>query len=567
MAQNLKSAIARSFAIVRGFLNSEARGRAWLWFGLLLTVLLSMSGLNVLNSYVGRDFVTAISERDSHRYVLLALKYAAVFAASTVGTVLARFSEERLRLLWREWLTGELMDRYLADRTFYRLKAREEIDNPDQRITEDVKAYTQTTLSFSLLTINATITSVAFLGVLWSITPTLVLVAVLYSAFGTFATIGLGRSLARLDHQQLKKEADLRYQLIRVREAAETLAVTGGERAERTRLGDRLAALVTNNRKIIGVTRNVGFFTNAYNYGIQLVPLLIVAPIYMRGEVEFGVVTQSAMAFAQVLGAFSLVVTQFESLSSFAAVTGRLGAIFDAIDHAAEHEAESVSIASADDRVAFEALRLCTPKGKRTLVEGLTLTVPQGGGLLITGPNGPAASALFLATAGVWECGAGQILRPSADGIRFVPRQSHEDAGTLRQRLARDLPADRPPTDQDLQDAIDRAGFRSAANRLGGLDTPQVWTDALSMADQHLLDLAGLLLSRPRFVFLERINGDLGPDQLNRFYQALKDADITPLSLGEPNDLLVYHETILVLRENGRWRTGPTRDEPGASRV
>ena len=566
MAQNLSSALHRSIAIVRGFFSSEARWRAWAWFGLLLAVLLGMSGLNVLNSYVGRDFMTAISERESRRYALLALLYAGVFGASTVGTVLARFSEERLRLLWREWLTGELMDRYMADRTFYRLKEREEIDNPDQRITEDVKAYTQTTLSFSLLTINATITSVAFLGVLWSITPRLVAVAVMYALGGTVATVWLGRSLARLDHQQLKKEADLRYELIRVREAAETIAVTRGERAERVRLGDRLRSLVENNRIIIGVTRNVGFFTNGYNYGVQLVPLLIVAPIYMRGEVEFGVVTQSAMAFAQVLGAFSLVVTQFESLSSFAAVTGRLGAIFDAIDHAAQHESEAVAVGAAADRIAFEDVRLCTPKGKRALVDGLNLTVEEGGSLLVCGPNGPAATALFLATAGVWECGTGRIVRPGDASLRFVPRRAPDEAGTLRQRLTRDAP-EGPVSDAVLNDAIDRSGLRRAADRLGGLDTPQVWSEALSMADQHLLDLAGLLLARPRFVFLERSSGDLGPDQLTRFYGALKDSAITYLTIGEPHDLLPFHETVLVLREGGRWRTGPSRNEPGAVQV
>ena len=202
----------------------------------MLGLLISINGLNVVNSYVGRDFMTAISDRHPQRYARYALLYLGVFAASTVVAVFNRFSEERLRLLWREWLTRVLINGYLSGHTYYRLKAREEIDNPDQRITDDVKAYTQTTLSFFILSLNSAITSVAFLGVLWSIRPLLVVVAVLYAAVGTTATLVLGRRLVQLNNLQLKKEADLRYDLIQVREAAETIATLGIERAIRVRL-------------------------------------------------------------------------------------------------------------------------------------------------------------------------------------------------------------------------------------------------------------------------------------------------------------------------------------------
>ena len=138
-----------------------------------------------------------------------------------------RFSEERLRLLWRAWLTRLLIDLYMSRDRFYRLKARDEVNNPDERITEDVKSYTQTTLSFFLMSLNAVITSLAFLGVLWSITPWLVLVALIYAAVGSAMTVLLGRPLVRLDNLQLQKEADLRYHLIQTRETAEAIATMG----------------------------------------------------------------------------------------------------------------------------------------------------------------------------------------------------------------------------------------------------------------------------------------------------------------------------------------------------
>ena len=197
-----------------------------------------------------------------------------------------------------------------------------------------MKSYTQTTLAFFLLSLNAVITSVAFLGVLWSITPRLVVAAVAYASIGSATTILLGRPLVRLANLQLQKEANLRYHLIQTRETAETIATMGAARAMRDCLHQRLRDVVANNLTIIMVTRNLGFFTNSYNYLTQLIPLLLVAPMYMHGEVEFGVVTQSAMAFAQVLGGFSLIISQFETISSFAAVTSRLNMISDAIDQA-----------------------------------------------------------------------------------------------------------------------------------------------------------------------------------------------------------------------------------------
>ena len=222
----------------------------------------------------------------------------------------------------------------MSNDTFYRLQANVEIDNPDERITDDVKSYTQTTLSFFLLSLNAVITSMAFLGVLWSITPRLVIAAVIYAAAGSAATIILGRPLVRLANLQLKKEADLRYHLIQTRESSETIATMHAERPVSNCLHERLGDVVANNKIIIAVTRNLGFFIKGYNYLTQLIPLLLVAPLYMRGEVEFGVVTQSAMAFSAFLGAFSLIITQFETISSFAAVTDRLNRISEAIDQA-----------------------------------------------------------------------------------------------------------------------------------------------------------------------------------------------------------------------------------------
>src|SRR5262249_5222385 len=174
------------------------------------------------------------------------------------------------------------------------------------------------------------VTLVAFAGVLWMISPWLFLTAVVYAFVGTFGTILLGSRLVPLDNLQLRKEADFRFALGRVREHAAAVAQLGGEEAEKARLRDRLLAVVANFEDIIDVTRALGFFTTGYNYLTQIVPAMVVAPLYVTGQVEFGTITQSAMAFTQVLGAFSLIVTQFQQVSTFAATVGRLGPMWEA---------------------------------------------------------------------------------------------------------------------------------------------------------------------------------------------------------------------------------------------
>ena len=545
--------------VLRLFFSSEVRWQAISWFVLLLVLLTAISGLNVVNSYVGRDFMTAISARKSKDYAVLAVLYACVFAGSTLVAVCYRFSEERLRLLWREWLTKTLMGRYLSDHTHYRLKTRAEVDNPDQRMTEDVKSYTQTMLSFFLMTLNATITSLAFLGVLWSITPWLVLVAMVYAALGTAATIVLGQRLVSLDNLQLQKEADLRYDLIQIRNASEGIAVMRVERAVESRLIDRLRALVENNKLIIAVTRNVGFVINGYNYLIQLIPFLIVAPLYIQGKVEFGVVTQSAMAFAQVLGAFSLIVTQFETLSSFAAVTERLNTIIDAIAQAQSSSSSAIEVIEDDGRVAFERLTLWTSRDHRALIRNLSLTLPDGCRLLISGPNAAGKTALFLAASGIWKDGVGRIIRPLRNSIVFVPHRPFTMTGTLREILLITMPS-KSFSDDELIDVLRKVGLDTALRRLGGLHAEHDWATALSPPELQFLSIARLLLARPRYAFLDRVSEALGPEHVEHLYHLLDESSITYLSTGEEHDLLSYHDMVLELFDGGGWRVTRTRD-------
>ncbi len=534
---------------VTDFANCEVGWRARGLFALLITLLFAFNGLNVLNSYVGRDFMTAISNRDSARFTREAIAYLGVFAASALVGAFYSFSEQRLGLLWREWLTRRLLGAYLDRRAYYRLSAAGVLTSPDERIAEDVRAFTATTLSFVLMLSNTAVTVLAFSGVLWSISRTLFAVAVLYAACGSALTVLFGRPLVWLNYNQLDKEADFRANLVHVQANAESIALLHREGRIGARLRRRFDDLTANMRRIIAVNRNLALFTNGYNYVIQIIPALVVAPLFIRGEVEFGVITQSAMAFSTLVGALSLVVTQFGSISSFAAVVTRLGSLADAMEQGLSPAAAPIDVREDEAHVAYERLTLLSPGSDHVLLRDLSVSVPHGTRVLIVGPNDAAKVALFRATAGIWENGSGRIVRPGLDGILFLPERPYLSPGTLRDVLVREGVIG----DEQIATVLHGLGLEPVLERTGGLDVERDWDDVLSLGEQQLFSVARVVLAAPRFAFLERPRTALGSEQTDRILSLLWERSITYLTLGDGGDSLGDYDAVLELAGDGGW--------------
>ena len=555
---------ARRFArAVRDLLSSEVRGRAIGLLILLLTFALSVNGLNVVNSYVGRDFMTAIANRDMSGFLRMAILYLGVFAATTAVAAFYRFSEERMGLLWRSWLTKHVTERYLDRRTYLRLRESAEVDNPDQRITEDIRAFTTTALSFTLISLNSLLAVVSFSGVLWTISPLLFGVAVGYAALGTLMTILMGRPLIWLNYAQSGLEADFRAALIHVRENAESVALLRREGLLSQRLLARIDGLVHNFRRITSVNRNLGFFTTGYNSLLQIIPTLIVAPHFIRGEAEFGSITQSAIAFTQLLAAFSLIVNQFGSISSFAAVLARLSGMAEAID-AIDVDRPAIETVQTDDRVAYEGLTLRTSRDDGALLRGLSVSIPRGMRVLVSGSNEAARIALFRATAGMWPLGEGRILRPPLNAMFFLPQQPYLTPDTLRHLLVG------PGREQDISDerilaAVRDGGLESVVERAGGLDVERDWATILSLGERQQLAIAGLILARPSFAILDRVSTALGPDRLKQSLHRLTDNSIGFINFDEAVVAVDLYDAVLEIDANAAWNWKPSARANGLS--
>jgi putative ATP-binding cassette transporter len=558
----------RFVGAIRNFTSSEVGGKAAVLGATLLALLVGISGLNVLNSYVGRDFMTAIEHRDRAGFVREALRYLGVFGASAAAAVLFRFTEERIGLLWRGWLTGRLVRGYLANRTYHRLAGGDGLPNPDQRIAEDVRTFVAMTLSLSLMVLNGTLTVLAFSGVLWTISRTLFLVGLAYAAAGSLLTVLLGRRLVHLNYEQADREADFRSALIHVREHAESVALLHREHEIETRLLGRVDALVGNLKRIIAVNRNLGFFTTGYNYMIQIIPALIVAPLFIRGEAEFGVITQSAMAFSHLLGAFSLVVTQFQAISSYAAVLARLNALAEGVQER-EPGSAAIVVVEDDERVAYERLTLRTPHEGRVLIRELTLSLSRGTRLAISSHDPAVRGALMRATAGVWEDGEGRIVRPSLEHVAFLPERPYVPPGTLRTALGGDGRTT-APGDAEIRAVLAALGGEAIIERAAGLDAEHDWDKLLSIRDQAILSVARLLLARPHFAFVDNLGRMLGPHQLPAVLRMLTKRGVTYVvmdgvdAMGEA--AVAYVDLVLELAHDGGWRIRPSGgDESMAS--
>ena len=411
-------------------------------------------------------------------FIRQAVLYVGVFALSTAIVVVYRFTEERLGLFWRVWLTRRIIGLYFSDRTYLHLKEAATVENPDQRIAEDVRTFTATTLSFTLMFMNGALAVLSFSGVLWTISPFLFGVALGYAVIGTLATIYLGRPLIGVNYRQSDREATFRSDLIHVRENAESIALLRREGRLTARLLQRIEDLADNFRRIVAVNRNLSFFTTGYNYLIQIIPMLIVAPLFIRGKVEFGVITQSAMAFTTLLRrVFLLIINQFQSISSFAAVirtAKRAGRC--AVEERAAIRPDRVALVRDDGRIAYEGLTLNLPEGAgfAKVLKKLTADIPaRDEGIdypdqTEAAQNGPVPS--YRPASG--PRGVGTLVRPAARGDLFLPQQpvpSTEDTpGTP--------PPDRARSQVVTDDEITAAPARGGSGlppgaRAGGLDS------------------------------------------------------------------------------------------------
>jgi vitamin B12/bleomycin/antimicrobial peptide transport system ATP-binding/permease protein len=572
---NLKF-LLRTIRLARPYwFSNEKRNARWL-FVLLIVLLLGYTEFAVLFNEQSGEFTSALAAREGSRFWH---SIAIFFGLLVIGVPIDAFYyfvRDKLALNWRRWLTDHFLDRYFTDRGYYHLQANPEIDNPDQRISDDIYAFTQQSLTFLLVFANGVLQLAAFSRVLWAISSYLVLFLFVYAAVVTAATFGVfGEKLVSLHFAQRRREADFRFGLVRLRENAEAIALYHGERQEESQLQALFAKLFTNATSIIRWSLGMNFCYYANSFLGLVLPTLIIAPRVLSGELEVGRIVQATGAFAAILGALTILLDNLADLSHFAASVSRLETFSHSLSpgpsprppkirkskNIAQNGGNTKRGKPANPKIAieegenieFKGVTLQTPNAERTLVKDLNVSIPRGKGLMIVGASGLGKSSLLRVIAGLWDTGEGTLQRPTPQEMLFLPQHAYMVLGSLRVQL--NYPnLNRSASDDELGSVLDLVNLGDLVERCGGMDKNFNFDKILSVGECQRLALARALLTNPPYLLLDEATSALDRENEATLYDKLVATSTTLVSVSHHPALMKYHAQILELRAEGGWK-------------
>lgn len=543
-------AVKRFWAIAQLYwLGNEKRGAIGLLV-LLGVLLLATTQVKVLLNSKQGDLISALSAHNSTKFwqgILVAFGGIIVFGLlnSAYG-----YLRETIGIYWRRWLTHHLLNQYFKNRAFYEMSnSHKEIDNPDQRISEDVANFCQQSIQFLVNCLESVFVVIAFSVILWSISKNLVIVLVIYSILAYAITIGFyGKKLTQLNFEQLKKEADFRFGLVRIRENAESIAFYNGILQEANKIKLIFNQVFNNFKRLILWSEvYLNIFKYQFGYLPWIIPALILGNQILSGETEVGKVTEAGGAFGQVAFSVNLIMYQFEKFTKFAASINRLYIFSEYLKQPSKAIANAKTIDIVlDSRLALENLTVQTPNYQKTLFSNLSVALPTGQGLLIMGDSGCGKSSLLRALAGLWNSGTGVIVRPALEEILFLPQRPYMILGTLREQLIYPN-AKVDLSDEELHQVLLRVNLSDLAERFGGFEVEQDWSDILSLGEQQRLAFARLLVTKPKYAILDEATSALDINNEQHLYSLLVETGITFISVGHRPSLKKYHQVIVNL--------------------
>ena len=573
--------LAATWDLIKPYWKSEDRKAG---LGLLLLVValnLGIVYINVLLTEWNRVFYNALEQRDFVSFKELLLRFSWIAACFIVLAISRQYYQMMLQMRWRTWMTGVFMQRWLGHQAYYRIEQTHSTDNPDQRLADDLRQFTDGALTLSMGLLNSVVTLVSFIGILWVVSGPISFVlggteltipgymvwfAAGYAVIGSLIAHFVGRPLIGLSFQQEQYEANFRFMLVRLRENSEPVALYRGEPTEQAGLRARFERIRANWNQLMRYTRRLTFVNSGYGQFAIIFPLLVAAPRYFSGKLTLGGLMQINSAFGQVQGALSWFVDSYATLVGWKAAANRLIDFQDAIRVAERqdltHEGPGdieVVVADGQDGIDLTGLALALPVrgGKspdeeegvdpqhpahprqRPLVAPFSLSIGQGERWLVSGPSGCGKSVLFRALAGIWPYGHGRIAVPGKR-LLFLPQRSYLPIGTLADALA--YPdAGTAHSCESLQDVLRQARLAMLVSQLDVFDN---WSLRLSPGEQQRLAFARALLQKPDFLFLDEATAALDEETEAAMYQLMVDSlpDATIVSIAHRSTVAAFHE-------------------------
>ena len=560
--QKSRLQLSRVWALSLPYFQSEEKWRARLLLAACVGLNLGMVYMMVLLNDWNRVFYDALQNRNAEVFWKQLGVFAGLATCFIIVAVYRFYLTQLLEMRWRAWMTRDYLQRWLSHNVFYQLELQSQngsTDNPDQRIQEDVQQFTADTVGLSLGLLDASVTLLSFVGILWTLSGGfsfqwqgaayeipgfMVWMALAYALGGSLIGHWIGKSMASLNFAQQRLEADFRHHLMRVREYSEAIALDRGNVVERQSLQARFNQVLDNFMRLLRVQKRYTWFNSGYGQAAVVFPMLVASPRYFSGAIQLGELMQISSAFGQVQESLSWFISNYSRLASWQATTLRLTSFQDqmqAIAGPAQTNAVPTVPAEGVNSLHTAPLTVWLPNGQ-VLLANTTLTVNAGDSVLIRGPSGCGKSTLLRVLAGIWPYAAqasvngalGEALHSTAaetsespiatlplvtlpEGSVFMPQRPYFPEGSLRQALAYPDNAE-PYSDAQLQHALEEALLPHLVSQL---DVEGHWTQQLSGGEQQRLALARVLLKRPRWVFADEATSALDEASEKALYEKL----------------------------------------------
>ena len=568
--KKIRATLATVWRIATPYFRSDDRFAGLTLLGAVIAIELSLVAIDVvLNQWYNR-FYNNLQERIWSGFVWDIGFFIVLATLNVALSIYQLYLNQWLQIRWRQWMTGRYLGQWLHAANHYRMQLTgDAADNPDQRISDDVRLFIDQTIGIFVGLLSAIVTLASFVVILWGLSKAaplylfgselaipgyLVWGALIYAVFGTALTQWIGSPLVNLSFEQQRYEADFRFNLVRVRENSEQIALLHGEDAERERLSERFGRVVHNWYEIMSRTKRLTAFTTSYAQAAVIFPYVLVAPAYFAQKIQLGGMMQTASAFGSVQKALSFFVSVYRSLAEWRAVVARLDGFEMSIESAKRlplrQPAIDITTSGSGGEIDLAHLLLRLPNGV-PLIFAEHLTIKANERTLVTGPSGAGKSTLFRAIAGVWPFGSGSIAVPAQASLMILPQRPYFPIGTLKDVIAypaqgADFGADR------IRDVLAAVGLAKLEPRL---DEEAHWNRMLSLGEQQRLGLARALLHAPQYLFLDEATASLDEAAEARLYRLLDDRlpATTIVSIGHRSTLAGFHERSVVLTREDDW--------------
>ena len=551
--------------LTKSYWQSEEKKKAFFLLGCIIALTLGVVYMLVLLNQWNNSFYSALQNYDAKKIFDELIHFSWLAAIYILLVVYSYYLQQTLILNWRRWLTTRFIDIWLQNKTYYNLQMfGKDTDNPDQRISEDVRQFVEMTLSFGIGILKAFCTfasfvvilynlsgslSFTFMGKTWTINGYMLWASLLYSVIGTYITHIVGRKLVKINFIQQKYEADFRFSMIRLRESAESVAFYRGEAQEGSVFKQRFKMLLDNFWKLVNKQKQLVFLNSGYSQIAIIFPFVVAMNRYLTKEVTLGGLMQVASAFGRVQDSLSYFVDMYSSIAQWQAVVMRL-TCFGHHMHDVYQQAERFHVErfAAADVVEVNNMQINLPDGK-PLLENISFTLHPGHNVLIKGVSGSGKSTLLRAISGIWPFVDGKIFLPERDKLMFIPQKSYLPLGTLRAAL--NYPGNKPIDDTELIYLMDLCQIGYLKDKL---DLEADWSHVLSVGEQQRLAFVRAHIQQPQWLFLDEATSALDEDTEATMYSLLQERlqQTTVVSVGHRSTLNKYHELVLRLNKSTR---------------